>query len=384
MWSPVDKIILYGTLFNSLRMLVGAISAAYLITKGLNFQDVAYIKGFQAATIFLLDIPLAYYADKKSRKYSVILAVFFSILWLFQMGLGYEKYHFYIAEFFNAISLALISGAFTSYLIDERSISDKQSIKEILGKSSKYQFLGMGIAALIGSAFIKVDSEIIWIISAILISVQLITLSWILPEDNSNAKSEDKLSFYFETFEITKNIFYKMNIKWYFLGLFFIIVHYQVFIQFWQLILYENESTLSQEGIYYGIIFALILFVQSFSGYIIEKISEDIINKIIYIFSFIIIIFFLLDIKSIYIFPISIILIFFTNKLMSTLLLSKLHENINSNMRTTYSSVISTVIRLFLIIFVPFIGFIFESIGKEIFLILYIISFIGYFIVKYK
>ena len=147
MWTPINKIIGYGVIFSSLRMLVGAISAVYLIAVGLEIQDVGFIKAFQASVIFILDIPLAYIADKKSRKLSIVISVFFALLWLFTMGVGKVRFHFYVAEFFNAISLALMSGAFTSYLIDKEKENSRNAnnIKKVLGKYHKYQFFGMGI-----------------------------------------------------------------------------------------------------------------------------------------------------------------------------------------------------------------------------------------------
>ena len=69
------------------------------------------------------------------------------------------------------------------------------------------------------------------------------------------------------------DIFKNIEIKQYFLASFICGIYYQVIIQFWQLIAYDS-SNIAQKGLYYSIIFSLILIAQSFSGYLIERLSQ--------------------------------------------------------------------------------------------------------------
>lgn len=389
MWTPVNYILIYGTLFSSLRMLVGAISAAYLVSVGVDIQEISLIKGFQAFIIFFFDIPLGYLADKKSRKMSILLSVFFAILWLLAMGMGTKIYHFYIAEFFNAISIALLSGAFVSYLIDNRSkdIHSEFTIQEILGKYSKYQFIGMGIAAFIGSAFISVDSRSIWITAAVLITFQFLFLSWTLPSDNMKRKVKKTISMRNDIYNITKDIFRNLDIKWYIFSLLLLAIYYQIIIQFWQLIIYQENNNLQENGLYFGVIFSLILFMQSLSGYFAEKFSLRTNNIAIIIVTIIasIIVFlpFEEDIYFMYLLPLSIILIFFSNRLMMIVISSQIHEQLDSNKRATYDSVISTITRLFLIIIIPLFGLVIHFMNNKAYLLIFICSFIGYLFIMY-
>ena len=130
-------------------------------------------------------------ADKRSRKFSVLLSLFFASIWLFCMGLGTNIWHFFVAEFFNAISLALFSGAFISYLIDNRS--KEYSIKEVLGTYDKFSLFGMAIFSFLGAAFIDIDSKSIWLIAGVLILLQLILLSSYLPKDSAYQQKQDKI-----------------------------------------------------------------------------------------------------------------------------------------------------------------------------------------------
>lgn len=379
MRPPVKKIIIYGVAFNSIRMLIGAISAVYLIAVGLEIKDVGFLKAFQASVIFILDIPLAYIADKRSRRLSVIGSVFFGAIWLFAMGYGSEIYHFYIAEFFNAISLALFSGAYVSYLIDKGK-EDNCPIKELLGKYNKFVYFGMGIAALLGSAFITVDSRVIWYISGVLLGLQFLLLSSMLPEDKK-FETEKKPNMYREISEILKDILVRAEIKWLVFCVFLAMIYFQVIIQFWQLVVQQASGEGSEHGIFYGVIFTLVLFAQSVSGHVAEKKSDQ--RNVAFVVGSGVLSSFLLAWPygySMYFISASVILMFFSNRLMTLVLLSKIHENIDGEMRSTYDSVISTVTRLFLLIFIPIIGIGFELYGNIVFLFLFAVTLITFWV----
>lgn len=381
MWTSVNKIILYGVLFNSLRMLVGAISAIYFTTIGFSFMEITYIKTFQIFVILTLDIPLSYITDKNSKKLSIILSAIFAILWLLIMGLGHEKYHFYIAEFLNAISISLMSGAFIAYLISNRDSNNKsETIQIILGKYSQYQFLFMGIASLVASFFINVDSKTIWIVSAFLISIQVITLSWILPKD-TKTYSSTKPSFSSDIIKILFDILSNINIKWYFYFIILLSIFYKTIIQFWQLIVNDN-SHINENAIYFGIIFSLILFAQSISGYIAHKYKPKnnyIVVVIVMLIIFLILLISVFNMDKFIFLPAMIIYMFMVNKLMLIIITSKIHENINDDLRATYDSVISVFIRILLFGTFPLIGFLYTFIGLHLIVILFVISCIPYF-----
>lgn len=79
MWTSVNKIILYGVLFNSLRMLVGAICAIYFTTVGFSFMEITYIKTFQIFVILTLDIPLSYIISHTTNIIASSFSVVFSV-----------------------------------------------------------------------------------------------------------------------------------------------------------------------------------------------------------------------------------------------------------------------------------------------------------------
>ena len=78
-----------------------------MMAYGLSLEQVGFIKAFQAALIFFLDVPLSYLADKISRRFSVLTAGLCSTIWLFLMAGAHSFASFVFAEFFNSLSLLL-------------------------------------------------------------------------------------------------------------------------------------------------------------------------------------------------------------------------------------------------------------------------------------
>ncbi|MQL48271.1 hypothetical protein GEA64_10015 [Photorhabdus khanii] len=152
MWSSTKIIITYSVIFNSLRMLIGATSSIYLLSKGVSLVDLGLMKTMQASVFFILDIPTSYLADRISRKYAIAISVFFGGAWLVLTGVSSNLYGFYLAEFFNAISLTIIGGTYNSYLIDVYRSEGGKDTHRILGINGKYHYMSMAIAAMIGAA----------------------------------------------------------------------------------------------------------------------------------------------------------------------------------------------------------------------------------------
>lgn len=387
MWppvSPVNTILIYGVIFTSTRMLVGAISAVYLLARGVNVVDIAFIKAFQAGIILLLDIPLAYIADKKSRKLSLIAAVSFSVLWLITMGLGNSLASFYLAEFFNAVSLALLSGSATAYLVDKQLEinNDDKAIQYIIGKFSKYQHIGMGLCAFAGSLFIEIDSRTIWFVAAAILSVQLLGLSWLLPKDTQHHEEEaEQLTPYKEIFNIFKDLLYRKSLSWFAGSLMFVMIYYQVIIQFWQILINAEATVLYQQGYIYGLVFTAILFVQSYSGHIAQKLTKRT-TALIVLLSMLpqLLVILLPERYVIYGVILTVIFIFFSIRLMGIVLESVIHERISSKMRSTYSSVISSIVRIILLLIIPVSGMAIKEFGHASFQIPFAVTVVIYIV----
>ncbi|ENN94326.1 hypothetical protein [Bartonella vinsonii] len=113
----MTNILAFGFLFNGIRILIGAFIVFYMFGKWVTLIDIGIIKSFQAFIMMMTDISLGYFVDRKSYKLSIILSAVFAATWLFLMGVSTSFSGFLLAEFFNALSLTLIAGAYNALLV---------------------------------------------------------------------------------------------------------------------------------------------------------------------------------------------------------------------------------------------------------------------------
>ncbi|MER2472606.1 MULTISPECIES: MFS transporter [Photorhabdus] len=362
MLSKTKIIIYYNVIFNSMRMLVGATSAIFLLNHGLTLVDIGLMKTIQSFIYFLFDIPSSYLADKFGRKFAIILSTTFGGVWLIITGIADSKYLFYIAEIFNSISLTILGGVFYSYLIDN-SLNDNDTHK-ILGESNKLQFLFMAIFSIIGSLITDFDDRLVWLIAGSGCIILSVSFSWFLPKSISKNRQQN-LSF---LKEIKTSIAMLKDNQSYLLitsiSLSSSLLYFQIILQYWQpLINYIIEEL--GVSIFFGIVFSAILLSQSISGWIISK-NED--NNKNHLYSIVILLACSLTcIYGVYeknhITTISTIIMFGANQVMTTSLRSNYHQIIPSELRSTFDSFISTITRLIAVIVIPLIALITENFG---------------------
>ena len=239
------------------------VSVLYLTTKDITLLEVGYLKSFQALVILLLDIPFAYIADRTNKSLSIKLAILASALWLLLTGLGTQFYTFLIAEFFNAVSIALFSGAFIAMLLNGVANEHKQVV---ISNLQKKQHLFMAASALIGPFLIKeVHSSSPWYLSAVLMFCLLIFASVVLP--NTENKTRKKIEGHIAYLSFVRNNFFALIL------LLSITYLYNVLINFWQPILYFGIGDV--EAYYWGIFIFLILLSQSFAALITERFGKN-------------------------------------------------------------------------------------------------------------
>lgn len=380
MLSPINKIIAYGAAFNSFRMLIGAISALYLLSKGVSLTELGLLKTFQAGIIFILEIPLSYFADRKSRRISVILSVATGTVWLLLTGLGSEIWHFFLAEAFNAISLALLSGSLISYIVDTgKTFYPEEHSKKWIGRYEKIRFFGMGIASFVGAAFVSVDSSLIWIIAGLLCLTLLVLFSSTLPIEQSKSEVKAVTSFS-NTIGITFKTLTRLTMPFSMvLALVMVMMFYQIIIQYWQplaqdFILREWKGY----GLYFGGLFTLILIGQSWAGRVCEKsVSVEIaISKALWLNLFALIMLFISINWLNYLIGFALVAIFSGCRLLTTSFHSIFHEAAPKEIRATLDSAVSMIVRMTLIIVMPLFGFVTSMFSWNTLLILYLLTLI--------
>lgn len=367
MWNGTNKIFFIGVVFNSCRMLIGATSAMFLLSKGMSLTEVGAMKTLQAIVILFADIPLGYFADKKSRKGSILASMLLASMWLFTTAIGDSKPMLYLAEVFNALSIALLGGAFTAYLLDIAKFEKNECNHSILGKYQKYQFLSMGIAALLGSSFVSINSNIMWNFSAIAILGLFCIAYFILPQDSSVIRADKAKSSFLEDVRAMKKnlLLYKNQFKNILFQLLLASTTYQILIQFWQPLSDLESLNIGTTGIKYGITFCFVLLVQSKASSLASKASDPqrILSNSNFATMFILVGTIALSIFAKELLVISVVLIFAVNRYMTVGLQGSFHELVEDKHRATAESIFSTLLRAVLIFGMPSFGFLLGNFG---------------------
>lgn len=149
--NNTNRVIFFGVMFIAFRTFIGSFSGMYPLSKGITLVELGIIKSFLSVGIMALDIPTSYFFDKRSYSLPLRLACAAAAINFFLMYFAVDFTDFMVAEFFNALTLALLSGSFSSLLYD---ISKSEKIDFTVANSvyQKYNNLGMMLTSIFGSA----------------------------------------------------------------------------------------------------------------------------------------------------------------------------------------------------------------------------------------
>jgi MFS family permease len=157
----VKRILAYDAIFEFGRMLVGAISAVYLLGRGMQFSDITLLKMAQLFSGVLLEVPTGIFADRFGQKPSLIISTLSGLLGFVFYFVGHEFWVFLLAEIFIASCLAFWSGAYESFSIQELQMeNDTQKLDVFFHSNSLLNSFAISIAGGIGSVFSTYFREI--------------------------------------------------------------------------------------------------------------------------------------------------------------------------------------------------------------------------------
>ncbi|WP_375652460.1 MFS transporter [Bartonella sp. AP19HLJMH] len=341
----MTSILAFGFLFNGIRILTGAFIVFYMLEKGLTLIDIGVIKSFQAFIMMVTDIPLGYFADRKSYKISIVLAAAFAATWLFLMGFSTSFYGFLLAETFNALSLTLIAGAYNALLV-QYAKEKLTSTKKVLGSSSQYNYIGMFIFSLIGAYFADYSSQYIWYIAAFLMLMTTLFGLFFLDDLKGEKKPNKANSLIYDAKEML-SIF--IRVPYISLCFYFSLIFFNIFSQYWQWIFKDHNINVTYFDL--GVTFSLILFSQLLASLLFTKLSERV-NFILLLFlsaSLIFTVAFFEPRKEMAV--ILVCMIFYLIKYTYLRVEVVLHDSISDYFRATYESFLSTVGRFSLLVF---------------------------------
>lgn len=254
-------------------MFIGATSALYLVSKGVQPEHVFYLKAFQAGAMLVIQVPLGWISDRVSRRWPIAIAIILGALWLLLTAVSTSIPTLYVAELCNALSLALMAGALHAEFVD-RSIAhhkdnnrnESDNLAQDISRLNNFEFRAMAVSAGLGGLIYGIAPTTTWLIASAACLVIFTSYVWYsakfppLPEAEADGTVRTLRLMIRTLRDSHRGVLAPLLVG----GILY--AGFQIAIQYWQLAINRSGPVLSSEfatGIVFGLIFVIILVVQS-------------------------------------------------------------------------------------------------------------------------
>jgi MFS family permease len=157
----IKRLYLVNVLSNAQFHLV--VYTLFLLSKGFSTQRFFIIESAYYLIALLMEIPTGVFSDRKSRKWSLIIASAIGLINTPIIILSDSFVLVLIAMSIGGVSSALVSGTDTAILYDTLKVLNQEgNFKRISGKMGWYTSLSMALAGIIGGLIAQVDMAYAW------------------------------------------------------------------------------------------------------------------------------------------------------------------------------------------------------------------------------
>lgn len=131
----------------------------FFAENGVNLKEAIVLQSLFSLASILFEIPTGYFADRYSRKLSIILGGVFSTGGFFFYSVSSDFYGFLIAEVILALGMSFISGADGALLFDtQNEMYDSGAGIALEGRSRSFGMLSEAITSLVGGSILATIS----------------------------------------------------------------------------------------------------------------------------------------------------------------------------------------------------------------------------------
>ncbi len=161
--------------------------------RGMTVQHVVYIEILYGAIIALLEIPTGVLADRRSRKWMMVVGGIFAAMEFLVLIYASSFWHFAASSLAAAIHGAVTSGTSNALLYDSlKALGREAEFEKVVGRIRAIDYAGHMIAALLGS-IVAVKLGMIsnyWLSLASMVVAFLVTLTLIEPAVRTAEEAE--------------------------------------------------------------------------------------------------------------------------------------------------------------------------------------------------
>ncbi len=118
---------------------------------GLSLTDIMLLQSGFALTIFILEIPTGYLADRWGRKNTIVLGCCFGALAYLTYATGTNFWNFMLAEVLIGVGASLLSGTIEALTYDSLlSIGEEGSYRRVAGNQAFFEFNTEALSGILG------------------------------------------------------------------------------------------------------------------------------------------------------------------------------------------------------------------------------------------
>lgn len=135
----------------------------FLLSKGFSMEQFFLIESAYALIALVMEIPTGIFSDKKSRKWSLIIASIIGIPIVPVIILSDSFMVVLIAMAMGGFVSSFVSGTDVAILYDTlRALQKEQDFKKIMGRMKWYAALSMALAGIVGGLVAQLDMAYAW------------------------------------------------------------------------------------------------------------------------------------------------------------------------------------------------------------------------------
>ena len=180
-------------LFRVIRsfLLIAPILVPFLKSYGLSQTEIYILESVWAVTIFLLEVPSGYFADYLGRKFSISMGAFLSTMGFIIYCLYPEFYWMILAHILFGTGYSFISGADSALAFDSLALLSKhEEYKKFEGNSIAVMGVSEAVASVIGGVVAVTSLDAPVILQTIVYSLMLVCCLFLTEPERVKLKGE--------------------------------------------------------------------------------------------------------------------------------------------------------------------------------------------------
>jgi len=218
---------------------------------GLSLTQIMLLQSIFAIGIVLFEVPTGSYADKVGRKQSVALGAFIIFIGAIVYSIGFNFWHFAIAETVWALGTCYISGANSALIYESLKQNKKEgNFKKVWGNVQSFGYLAAGIMGAIGGFVAVYSLRLDWVLVAV--AMFFMFLVALTLKEPKHLKPVEEKTYWKHIKESFKEAFTNKD-------LLFLLLFFSLLTTIGRISLWFYQPYLQQSGInvvYFGLIWA--------------------------------------------------------------------------------------------------------------------------------